>query len=119
MTVQVRVLACPQKKKKMKTYILKYDVYNFITFPKGTVVKITDDYWGGGSSDQKNTGFTVTKGKLKGQKGNVADGLNGWLLENTVENRKLLSEFKSKEKSLNISINSLNRAWNKIKAVVL
>ncbi len=59
----------------MKTYILKYDVYNNSDFPAGIIVTITNDYWG--KKDDSNTGFTVVEGELKGGKGCVANGLNG------------------------------------------
>lgn len=75
----------------MKTYILKRSVYNNEDFPIGTIVTITDDYWGKGSND-KNTGFTVVEGELKGKKGCVADGLDGWIADDTEENRALIQQ---------------------------
>lgn len=91
----------------MKKYILKYDVYNNIDFPKGTIVKVIDPKWE----------FEVTEGKLNGKRGNIADGLNGWLLEDTPENRLLFNEFKEEERRLNKAIKKLNKNWEKLPTV--
>lgn len=99
--------------KTVKTFILKYNVLNNDNFPKGTVVKITDDYWGG-SSDKKNTGFTVTQGKLKGKKGCVVDGLEDCLLDNTRENRKAVADFKKQISNLESEIQKLKKDWDKM-----
>ena len=94
----------------MKTYILKDDVYNDIDFPKGTIISlINEEYYH----------FVVTKGKLKGQKGGIADGLNGWLLENTVENRNLVKQFCSEEKRLIKELETLSKNWAKIPTVAV
>jgi hypothetical protein len=95
------------KNKNMSTYILKYNVYNSIDFPKGTIVKIIDPKWE----------FEVVKGKLKGQRGNIADGLNGWLLENTTENALLFNNFMSEEKKLHDAIRDLNERWELLPTV--
>jgi len=95
------------KLKNMKTYILKRDVYNNIDFPKGTVVKIIDPKWE----------FEVSEGKLKGERGNIADGLNGWLLENTPENKKLLKEYLEETKHLELSIKKLDKKWSSLPTV--
>jgi len=91
----------------MKTYILKYDVYNNIDFPKGTIVKVNDWKWE----------FEVMEGKLKGEKGHIADGMNGFLLEDIIENRKLFKEFTAEQKKLEDAVNSLNKKWNALQAV--
>lgn len=101
----------------MKTYILKYAVYNSIDFPAGTTVKITDDYWEG--NDNLNTGFTVVKGKLKGVKGSVANGLNVYLLDDTDKNRKMFAQFQSAIKKLEGDINLLNKKWDDVPAANL
>lgn len=75
----------------MKTYILKRVVYNDDEFPIGTIVTITDDYWENGNND-KNTGFTVVEGELEGKKGCVANGLDGWLADDTKANRSLIQQ---------------------------
>lgn len=103
----------------MKTYILKYDVINIDDlFPAGIIVKITDDYWGNTNND-KNTGFTVVSGKLKGQKGCVVNGLEGWLLENTETNRKIFKEFAENIKKLTKSLEAEEKAWEKIPTAIL
>lgn len=102
----------------MKTYILKYDVYNNEDFPAGTIVTITDDYWGKGSN-KENSGFTVIEGKLKGKKGCVADGLHGYLLDNTNENKKLFTEFQNESRKLKDAINVLNKKWNDLPSAIL
>lgn len=83
----------------MKTYILKRSVYNNVDFPIGTIVTITDDYWGNGNNN-KNTGFTVAEGELKGEKGCVADGLDGWLVDDIEENRTLIQRYIEQEENL-------------------
>lgn len=88
----------------MKKYILKQTVYNNIDFPRGTIVKVNDPKWE----------FEVVSGKLKGQKGNIADGVNGWLLEDTPDNRKLVKEFNDKLKSLKKERSDLYKNWDKI-----
>ena len=95
----------------MKTYILKYDVYNSLDFQKGTIVKITDDYWGSSSNDA-NTGFTVVKGKLKGKKGCVADGLKNHLLDDTIKNRMIFKQFEEAKKRLRVAISKINKRWD-------
>ena len=101
----------------MKKYILKLNVYNHIDFPLGTIVKITDDYFGAGGD--KNTGFTVLEGKLAGEKGCVADGLEGYLLEDTPENRKLVQNFKKKSRKLAVASEKLNTDYDNIPIAIL
>ncbi len=102
----------------MKTYILKYDVHNFINFPMGTIVTITDDYWGKGHNDS-NTGFTVVNGKLKGEKGYVSNGLNGYLLDNNSENKELIKEYKVAMKKLKVVKKDLNKKIDLLPTVKL
>ena len=89
----------------MKTYILKRPVYNSIDFPLGTIVKLLQE-------DHYN--FVVVGGKLKGLKGCVADGLNGWVIDNTSKNKKALSIFVKTKKKLHSDIISLNKQWDKL-----
>lgn len=91
----------------MKTYILKYDVYNNIYFPKGTIVKVIDP----------KCEFEVVEGKLKGKRGNIADGLNGWLLEDNSNNRLLFNDFISESKRLEKAIKDLDKKWGKLPTV--
>lgn len=102
----------------MKTYILKYDIYNNIDFPKGTIISITDDYWRKGHNDL-NTGFTVVSGKLKGEKGCVSAGLNGYLFDNTIENKKLIKNYKSEIKMINRSLKELDKKFDSLPTVKL
>ena len=83
----------------MKNYILKYNVHNYETFPVGTIVKKVKEEF---------ACFEVVEGKMKGKKGNIADGLKGWVCDDTPKNRKLLEECMNKEKELRkqIEINS-------------
>lgn len=104
-------------KKPLKTYILKYNVYNDVTFPTGTIVSITDDYFT--SNDKKNTGFTVVSGKLKGQKGCVVDGLKKYLLENTDANKNAIKLKEKEEKKYLKCIDALNKQYNKLKTAKL
>lgn len=92
-----------------KTYILKYDVYNSISFEQGTIVKVIDPDWE----------FEVVEGELKGERGNIADGLNGWLLEDTTKNRKLFANFKSEIRKLQDALKSENKKWDELPAAVL
>lgn len=103
--------------KTMKIYILKYEVSNHIDFPIGTVVTITDDYFGKGTS--RNTSFTVVEGKLKGEKGYVADGLEGWLIEDNPENRKLLKKFSEKASHINSLMKNLESEWGEVPTAIL
>lgn len=89
----------------MKKYILKYTVHNSIEFPAGTTVKLID-------SEHYN--FVVVKGKLKGKKGCVADGLNGWLFEDTTDNRKSFEQYRKTKKKIEDSLKELNKYWNKL-----
>ncbi len=91
----------------MKTYILKYQVTNMHTFPIGTVVTITDDYYGAGRTSH-NTSFTVVEGELKGKKGCVANGLQGWLIDDTPQNRKLIDDFIKKAEHIKILMRNLD-----------
>ena len=66
----------------MKTYILKREVYNSIDFPIGTIVKVNDPEWE----------FEVVEGELIGIKGYIADGMEGWIVDDTNENRALIQQ---------------------------
>lgn len=101
----------------MKTYILKYDIHNNVRFPAGTIVKITDDYWGG--NDESNTGFTVAEGELKGKKGHVVNGLDGWLLEDTKENRKAVKNLYDKQKEIEKMQNTMREQYDNLKTAKL
>jgi hypothetical protein len=94
----------------MKTYILKYDVYNSIDFPKGTIVK---------QINEKFYKFEVVEGDLKGEKGDIADGLSGWLLEDTPENRKILADFLNEKERIEAQIKDLNKRWGDLPAAVI
>lgn len=102
----------------MKTYILKYPVRNSIDFPVGTIVKITDDYWGKGSNEP-NTGFTVVQGKLKGQKGCVSNGLKTFLVENTKVNRGEIKGLLKEHRELDKSIERVLRKLRQMKPAIL
>ena len=91
----------------MNTYILKFDVYNDIDFPKGSIVTVIDPKWE----------FEVVEGRLKGKRGNVADGLSGWLLEDTLENRMLFKNLISKVKQLESAVNRLDKEWESLPTV--
>lgn len=92
-----------------KTYILKYDCYNDDCFPAGTIVKVNDPKWE----------FEVVIGKMKGQKGHIADGMNRWLVDNTLKNRNLLKVLIKKEKSLLLKIKKIQKQWKKVKPVLM
>lgn len=91
----------------MNTYILKFDVYNDIDFPKGSIITIIDPKWE----------FEVVEGRLKGERGNIADGLNGWLLEDNPENRMLFKDFTTKSKKLESAIKRLDKKWRSLPTV--
>lgn len=75
----------------MKKYILKRTVYNNIDFPVGTIVKpIKEEF----------RCFEVVSGKLKGEKGEIADGLKGWVCEYTPQNVRRIKNCQSMEKQL-------------------
>lgn len=74
----------------MKTYILKRAVYNDIEFPIGTIVKINDPKWE----------FEVAEGKLNGKKGHIADGVKGFVIDDTEENRTLIQQYLDQEENL-------------------
>lgn len=93
----------------MKTYILKYEVSNHIDFPTGTIVTITDDFFG---VTDRNTSFTVVEGELKGEKGCVADGLEEWLIEDTPKNRKLVEGFLEKASHIHSLMENLEKEWD-------
>ena len=105
-------------KTETETYILRHNVNNDILFKRGTIIRITDDYWGD-NLDDKNTGFTVVSGKLKGKKGYVANGLKGWLLENTKENRQKVSNYIKAKKDIQKQLDRLDRDFDLIKTAVL
>lgn len=74
----------------MKTYILKRPIYNHIDFPIGTVVKVNDPKWE----------VEVVEGELKGEKGHIADGVEGWIVDDTEENRTLIQRCIEQEENL-------------------
>ncbi len=96
-------------KKKMKTYILKRAVYNDIDFPIGTIVKINDPKWE----------FEVVEGKLKGEKGHIADGVKGYIVDDTKENRTLIKRCFEQEKTLLKQLKQNTKQIEKIPNAVL
>lgn len=74
----------------MKTYILKRPIYNNIDFPIGTVIKVNDPKWE----------VEVVEGELKGEKGHIADGVEGWIVDDTEENRALIQQCIEHEENL-------------------
>jgi hypothetical protein len=93
----------------MKTYFLKYEVINSMVFPAGTIVKVIDPKWE----------FEVVEGKLKGKRGNIAEGLNGWLIENNITNKdKIETLFKKRKKILKDSI-EINKEWEAIESAIV
>ncbi len=91
----------------MKTYILKRDCENDETFPRGTIVRVNDVDWE----------FEVMKGKLKGKCGHIADGLAGWLVENTEKNRRIFAQVKKNEKNLLRALKVNNSTITALKTV--
>lgn len=87
---------------KESTYILKRDVYNNETFPTGTIVK---------PINHEHYCFEVVEGKLKGKKGGIADGLNGWVCDDTKENRKCIKDYLNNKKEINKQLN-INTKFN-------
>ena len=102
----------------MKTYILRLPVFNENDFPKGTIVKITDDYWGKNKSNP-NTGFTVIEGELKGKKGCVADGLLGYLLDDTLENRHLIKVLQDEQENIKFLYEQLQKRWDELPKAII
>ena len=98
-------------KTEKKTYLLKYPVHNGITFPIGSVVVPI--------SGERYDNFKVVSGKYKGKKGCVANGLDGWLIENTETNRLKLQMFLNKKVYYEHKIKELNQKWIKIKAAAV
>jgi hypothetical protein len=75
----------------MKTYILKRPVYNSIDFPIGTIIKpINEQFYC----------FEVVEGDLIGKKGQIADGIVGWIADDTEENRILIQRCIEQEENL-------------------
>lgn len=91
----------------MKTYILKSNVHNYETFPIGTIVKHVNEEF---------ACFEVVSGKQKGKKGDIADGLKGWVCDDTPENRELIKECLNKQKELYKQIKINNQRINNIPA---
>lgn len=92
----------------MKTYILKRPVYNSVDFPIGTIIKpIKEEFHC----------FEVVEGDLKGEKGGIADGLDGWIINDTPENRKLCLEFELDMKKLKRAISKLYEEWDNLPTV--
>jgi len=105
---------------KTKTYILIIRVYTSFMFPVGTIIKITDDYWGKDNlNNDENTGFTVVSGKLKGKKGCVADGLDIHLIENNKVNRLLIKNYLRKREELQLKLEKLEKSLLKLKTPIL
>lgn len=99
----------------MKTYILKNAIYNNEEFPIGTVVEVIE-------FEAKNANcasFRVTEGPMKGQIGLVADGLKGFLIENTQVNRKKFIKFKKDKEDLHRQMQKLINDWDKIETIKL
>lgn len=94
----------------MKKYILKYPVYNNIDFPAGTTIELLNE---------EHYNFIVTEGKLKGEKGGVADGLEGWLLDDTIENRKLFKKFEDSKEKLDASRKILIKKWSALPTSII
>lgn len=99
----------------MKTYILKYGVYNEITYPMGTIIKPLK------GKVAKSGGWTYTfqvvEGPLKGKKGTIAGGLNGWVLENTPKNRKLVRTYQKRNAQIDKEITKMNNEWYDVETV--
>lgn len=95
----------------MKTYILKYPVYNDIDYPRGTIVKLLD------RQHTHYPSFEVVEGPLKGKIGGLADGLDGWLIEDTVENIRLLKIFENEEMELSILMDAVIKRWEDMPTV--
>jgi len=95
----------------IKTYILKYRVMKGGMFPVGTVVTITDDYYGVGDKTGRNTSFTVVEGKLKGKKGCVPSGLSEFLIDDTPKNRKLTQKYLKESDRIMRLASELARSW--------
>ncbi len=93
---------------KNETYILKNDIYNHIDFPRGTIVKVNDWNWE----------FEVVKGKLKGEKGHIADGMNGHLLENNIKNKKMIKRFQDTEKKIQKDLRDLYGVMHSVPTVM-
>lgn len=91
----------------MKTYILKNNLYNYITFPIGTIIKLIND---------KNFNIEVVEGELKGKKGHISS-FNTWLLEDNDENRKNVIEFKKETSKLIEQTDILIKKWNDLETV--
>ena len=89
----------------MKTYILKRPVYNSEDFPIGTIVK---------EVKERFYCFEVVSGKLKGKKGQIADGLNGVVCDNTIKNRKIIKQVLDNDKKLRKAIIANNLVIDKI-----
>ena len=96
---------------KKQTYILKYSVYNGDerNFLAGLIVEVIDPEWE----------FRVVKGKMKGMRGNIADGLNGYLIENTIQNRNLFKRLSIKANKLHAELAKVDKKWNSVKSVKL
>lgn len=96
---------------KKKTYILKYAIYNGSPriFLAGLIVEVIDPKWE----------FRVVKGKMKGMRGNIAGGLNGYLVDNTVQNRNLFKRLSIKANKLHAELDKLDKKWSSVKSVKL
>lgn len=80
----------------MKTYILKRPVYNYIDFPIGTIVELFEKP----THQSMITEAVVVEGELKGEKLCVADGFDGWIVDDTEENRTLIQRCIEQEENL-------------------
>ena len=88
----------------MKTYILKTAIYNNIDFPIGTIVKVNNPKWE----------VEVVEGKLKGEKGHIADGVKGFIVDDTEENRVLIQQCIEHDENL---IKQLKQNAKRIKSI--
>lgn len=90
-------------KQSVKTYILKSDISNFHEeFPMGTIITpIVHDHYC----------FKVVYGKLREKKGQIADGLDGYIVEDTKKNRETIARVIKKNKELNLAI---KKNWKRI-----
>lgn len=94
----------------MKTYILKYPVYNTIDFPEGTIIELINE---------RMANFKVIEGNLNGEKGFVANGLDGWLIENTHENVDKINQLITRRNAILEEGEKINEEWESIKPAKL
>lgn len=92
----------------MKTYILKHPVYNDIDFPIGTVIRLID-----------LNKFEVIEGKLNRKIGEVADGLQGWLIDDTEENRKTIKSFFKRKSEIEKQMAALDKELESLEPAII